>query len=230
MDRRVVISGLGVVTSLGWDVDEFWSNISQGRSGVSRITGFDPSRSRCQIGSEVTGFDGASYFENSRDAKRAELFIQYSVSASKIASKDAGIDFDRIDPERAGAYIGTGVGGLQTVENAKEILLTRGPGKVSPFVIPMMIGNAAGGIVAMDLGITGPSLCVTSACATGTHAVGEAWKTIKLGDAEVMIAGGSESTITELLLLVLVTCGRLALATMNPKKHRGLSIRIAMAS
>ncbi len=198
MERRVVITGLGVVTSLGWDLAEFWDNIINGRSGVKRVTAFDPSIHRCQIGAEILGFDSTTYFKNKRDAKRAERYIRFSVAASKMAVAHAGIDFLREDPERSGVILGTGVGGLQTIERTQDVFREGGPGKVSPFSIPMMVGNAAGGIVAMDYGITGPNFCVTSACATGSHAVGEAWKTLKFGDADVMIAGGSEATITDL--------------------------------
>ncbi len=199
MNRRVAITGLGVVTSLGWDIDTFWSNLCEGRSGVRRITAFDPSDSRCQIGAEVRDFDSSRFFANSRDAKRAERYIQFSVSASKLAVDQAGLDFGQMgDPSRAGVFLGTGIGGLQTIEAGQQTMNERGPNKVSAFAIPMMIGNAAGGIVAMDLGITGPNFCVTSACATGCHAIGEAWKTIKFDDADVMIAGGSESAISRL--------------------------------
>lgn len=196
--RRVVITGLGVVTSLGWDLDEFWDNIVNGRSGVKRIASFDPSNHKCQIGAEVDGIDFSQYFANSRDAKRAERFIQFSVTASKMASAHAGIDFSHQDPDRAGVILGTGIGGLQTVERTQRAYDEGGPGRVSTFAIPMMIANAAGGIVAMDYGITGPNFAVTSACSTGNHAIGEAWKTIRFGEADIMIAGGSESAITPL--------------------------------
>lgn len=218
MDRRVVITGLGVVTSLGWDLDTFWSNISNGKSGVRPLQGIDSTRLRCRIGAEVLGFDSNPYFQNKRDAKRAEQYIRYSVSASKMAADHAGIDFSATDPERAGVFLGTGVGGLKTVEKATATFQEHGPGKVSPFTIPMMIGNAAGGLVAMDFGITGPNLCVTSACATGNHAVGEAWKTIKFNDADVMIAGGSESTVTELCIAAFSNMR--ALSTRNDEPER----------
>ena len=198
MDRRIVITGLGVVTSLGTEIEAFWKRLVAGESGIERIRGFDPSDSRCQVGAEVLNFDPGPFFENSRDAKRAERYIQFSVAASKLAVKQAGLDFADIEPERAGVFLGTGVGGLRTIEIGHQAMVEKGPNKVSAFAIPMMIGNAAGGLVAMDLGITGPNFCVTSACATGNHAVGEAWKTMKFGDADVMIAGGSESGVTRL--------------------------------
>lgn len=198
LDRRVVITGLGVVTSLGFDLKTFWKNLCEGRSGVRKVRSFETSDLRCQIGAEVLDLDTAPYFANPRDAKRAERYIQFSVAASKIAAAHAGLDFSAGDPRRTGVFLGTGIGGLQTIETGQRTLDEQGPTKVSAFGIPMMIANAAGGIVAMDFGVTGPNFCVTSACATGSHAVGEAWKTIKFGDADVMIAGGSESAITRL--------------------------------
>lgn len=219
MERRIVITGLGVVTSMGWEIDTFWDNIIQGRSGVGPIRdAFDPAIHKCRIGAEVSGFDHTPFFENKRDAKRAERFIQFSVSASKKAVTGAGLDFSREDPGRAGAFLGTGIGGLKTVENNQKAFTVGGPGKVSPFAIPMMIGNAAGGIVAMDYNITGPNLCVTSACSTGNHAIGEAWKTILLGDADVMIAGGSEATITELAYSGFTNMRALSLRNEEPEK------------
>ncbi|MDF1826460.1 MAG: beta-ketoacyl-ACP synthase II [Verrucomicrobiales bacterium] len=218
MDRRIVITGLGVVTSLGWDLDVFWKNIISGVSGIKRLESFDPSIHKCKIGAEVIGFDHTPYFNNSRDAKRAERFIQFSVAASKKAAAHAGLDFTTGDPERSGVFLGTGIGGLKTVEKNQKAYTAGGPGKVSPFAIPMMIGNAAGGIVAMDFDITGPNFCVTSACSTGNHAIGEAWKTILLGDADVMIAGGSEATITELAYSGFSNMRALSLRNDEPEK------------
>ncbi|MEM9015876.1 MAG: beta-ketoacyl-ACP synthase II, partial [Verrucomicrobiota bacterium] len=214
----VVITGLGVVTSLGWDIEEFWKRIQQGESGITKITSFDISNHRCQIGGEIPDFDSSSFFENKRDAKRAERFIGFSVAASKQAADHAGIDFSQIDRERAGAFLGTGIGGLKTVERTQKAYDAGGPGKVSPFAIPMMIGNAAGGILAMDFDITGPNFCVTSACSTGNHAIGEAWTTIKHGDADVMFAGGSEATITELAFAGFINMRALSLRNDEPEK------------
>lgn len=199
MERRVVITGLGVVTSLGSDPATFWNHLVEGRSGIRRVQSFETSDLRCQIGAELLDFDASPYFANTRDAKRAERFIQFSVAASKMAVSESGLEPDKVDdPGRIGVFLGTGVGGLRMTEVSQHALDQKGPGKVSAFAIPMMIGNAAGGILAMDLGVTGPNFCVTSACATGCHAIGEAWKTIKFGDADVMIAGGSESAVTRL--------------------------------
>lgn len=218
MDRRIVITGLGVVTSLGWELDAFWRNIIAGKSGIKELESFDSSSHKCRIGAEITDFDHTPFFENARDAKRAERFIQFSVAASKKAASHAGLDFKSGDPERSGVFLGTGIGGLKTVEKNQKAYTAGGPGKVSPFAIPMMIGNAAGGIVAMDFDITGPNFCVTSACSTGNHAIGEAWKTILLGDADVMIAGGSEATITELAYSGFSNMRALSLRNDEPEK------------
>lgn len=198
MERRVVITGLGVVTPLGWKLDEFWSNLLQGRSGIRPITSFDTSDARCRIGGEIPDFDPKPYFANNRDAKRADRYIGFSMAASKLAVAHAGLDVSRIDPSRAGAILGSGIGGLHAIEDSYDILITKGSSKISAFALPMMLANAAGGLVAMDLGFTGPNFCVTSACATGSHAIGEAWKTIKFGDADLFLAGGSESAISRL--------------------------------
>ncbi len=218
MERRVVITGLGVVTSLGWDLENFWTRIKNGESGIHRIQSVNDPRLKCQIGAEVKDFDPFPFFENKRDAKRAERFITFSVAASKIAGAQSGIDFSKSDPNRAGAFLGTGIGGLRTVEDAAETYIESGPDKLSPFGIPMMIGNAAGGILAMDYGITGPNYCVTSACATGTHAAGEAWKTIKFGDADVMFAGGGECTMTPLTIGGFVRMRALSTRNDEPEK------------
>ena len=216
--RRVVVTGLGVVTSMGCDLETFWGNLLSGQSGIAAVTRFEASDLPCRIGAEILDFDSAPYFSNHRDAKRADRYIGFSVAASKMAAGHAGLDFSKLDPERVGCFLGTGIGGLNSIVEGLDIFYEHGYGKVSPFIIPMMIGNAAGGIVAMDFGITGPNFCVTSACATGTHAIGEAWKTIKFGDADVMIAGGSESVV---MRMAYVGFSKMrALSTRNDEPER----------
>ena len=200
MQRRVVVTGLGVVTSMGHDLATLWENLKAGRSGVRQIESFDTSPIRCKIGAEVRDFDGDKWFKNHRDAKRADRFIQFAMAASKMAVAQAGLDCSSCDPRRIGVYMGSGIGGLQAIETNHIVALNEGYNKVSAFGIPMMIGNAAGGLVAMDLGVTGPNFCIVSACATGSHNIGEAWRTIKFGDADVMVAGGSESPMTLLAM------------------------------
>jgi len=200
MERRVVVTGLGVVTSMGHDLATVWENLKAGRSGVSVIQAFDTSPLKSKIAAEVRDFDGDKWFNNHRDAKRADRFIQFAMAASKMAIAQAGLDCSAWDPRRIGVYMGSGIGGLQAIETNHLVALNEGYNKVSAFGIPMMIGNAAGGLVAMDLGVTGPNFCIVSACATGTHNIGEAWRTIKFGDADVMVAGGSESPMTMLAM------------------------------
>jgi 3-oxoacyl-[acyl-carrier-protein] synthase II len=185
---------------MGHDLATLWENLKAGRSGVRQIESFDTSPIRCKIGAEVRDFDGDKWFKNHRDAKRADRFIQFAMAASKMAVAQAGLDCSSYDPRRIGVYMGSGIGGLQAIETNHIVALNEGYNKVSAFGIPMMIGNAAGGLVAMDLGVTGPNFCIVSACATGSHNIGEAWRTIKFGDADVMVAGGSESPMTLLAM------------------------------
>lgn len=218
MERRVVVTGLGVVTSMGHDVATLWQHLKSGRSGVRQITTFDPSPIRCRIGAEVLDFEGEKWFNNHRDAKRADRFIQFAMAASKMAVAQAGIDCAAHDPRRIGVYMGSGIGGLQAIETNHLVALQEGYNKVSAFGIPMMIGNAAGGLVAMDLGVTGPNFCIVSACATGSHNIGEAWRTIKFGDADVMVAGGSESPMTLLAMSGFAKMRALSLRNEEPER------------
>ncbi len=218
MERRVVVTGLGVVTSMGHDVATLWENLKAGRSGVRQITTFDTAPIRCKIGAEVLDFDGDKWFNNHRDAKRADRFIQFAMAASKMAVAQAGLDCSAYDPRRIGVYMGSGIGGLQAIETNHLVALNEGYNKVSAFGIPMMIGNAAGGLVAMDLGVTGPNFCIVSACATGSHNIGEAWRTIKFGDADVMVAGGSESPMTLLAMSGFAKMRALSLRNDEPEK------------
>ncbi len=212
------MTGLGVVSPLGHDIATLWENLKNGRSGVRRIESFDTSPLRCKIGAEVRDFDGDPWFNNHRDAKRADRFIQFAMAASKMAVAQAGLELSAMDPRRTGVYMGSGIGGLQAIESNHIIAVNEGYHKVSAFGIPMMIANAAGGLVAMDLGVTGPNFCIVSACATGTHNIGEAWRTIKFGDADVMIAGGSESPMTLLALSGFAKMRALSLRNDEPER------------
>jgi 3-oxoacyl-[acyl-carrier-protein] synthase II len=203
---------------MGHDVATLWENLKAGRSGVRQITTFDTAPIRCKIGAEVLDFDGDKWFNNHRDAKRADRFIQFAMAASKMAVAQAGLDCSAYDPRRIGVYMGSGIGGLQAIETNHLVALNEGYNKVSAFGIPMMIGNAAGGLVAMDLGVTGPNFCIVSACATGSHNIGEAWRTIKFGDADVMVAGGSESPMTLLAMSGFAKMRALSLRNDEPEK------------
>lgn len=194
-ERRVVITGLGVVTPLGCDVETFWKSLLAGQSGIGPITRFDTTNFDCKIGGEAKDFH-PEQFMPVKDLRRTDRFAQLAVVAAKKAVADAGLTMDKEDPNRVGVLIGSGIGGMETIEDQVGVLLQKGPGRVSPFMIPMLIVNMGSGYVSMLLGAKGPNLAVVSACATATHALGEAARAIVHNDADVMIAGGSEAAIT----------------------------------
>src|SRR5580693_8160386 len=193
--RRVVVTGLGVVTSIGHDVRDFWSGLVAGKIGVDRVTLFDPSAFACQIGAEVRNWD-VNQLMDPKEARRNDRYTHFGFVAAKQAVADSGIDMAQEDVDRVGVIIGSGIGGMQTYETQMKILFERGPRKVSPFTIPGLIINMCSGLVAIEYGARGPNFGIVSACATGTHALGEAAHAIRRGDADIMIAGGSEATIT----------------------------------
>jgi 3-oxoacyl-[acyl-carrier-protein] synthase II len=194
---RIVITGMGLVTALGSDAETFFGNLLEGKSGISRLTRFDTTNYNCKVAGEIPSFDPTQYMEP-KDARRSDRFTQFAIAASKIAVKDSGIDFEKTDRDRAGVIIGSGIGGISTIEEQGRRLYASGPHKVSPLMIPMLIGNMAAGQVAIDFKLRGPNYCVMSACATGSHAIGDAVRMLRLGEADVMLAGGSEASITEL--------------------------------
>jgi len=194
-ERRVVITGLGVVTPLGNSVDVFWDNLIAGKCGVEKITAFDASPFDTQIAAQVKDFDPAVAFPSPKEARRTDRYSQFGIYAAWQALKDSGLDLTKTDPNHVGAFIGSGIGGLQTTSEQLKVLFDRGPGRLSPFMIPMLISNMASGLVSMYFNLRGPNFATCSACATANHAIGEAWRTIKMGDANVMFAGGAEATI-----------------------------------
>jgi len=210
--RRVVVTGLGVVTPVGNDVPTMWEALLAGRSGVGRTTSFDASAFDSQISAEVKGFDPAAYL-SLKDIKRSERFVQLAIAASKQAVKDAGITVGGEDPFRYGVIIGSGMGSMHLIEQQYDTFLAKGPKKLSPFMIPMLICNMAPGHVAIDLGFKGPNFCTTTACASGAHGVGEAFRIIQKGAADVMLGGGTESCIT--LMAVGGFCALMALSRRN---------------
>ncbi|MFA7006153.1 MAG: beta-ketoacyl-ACP synthase II, partial [Verrucomicrobiia bacterium] len=193
--RRVVITGMGVVCSLGQTIEDFWRALIAGETKVGRITAFDPTAYDCQIAAEVLNFNAAPFFNMPKDARRSDRNILFGVAGAKLAVKDSGLDLPKEDLDRAGCVIGSGVGGLGTFEQQHKILLEKGPSRMSPFTIPMMIGNMASGITSMELGLRGPNFATVSACATSNHAIGESSRSIRFGDADIMVAGGTEATI-----------------------------------
>lgn len=197
-EHRVVVTGLGVVSAIGNDIPAFWDSLKEGRSGVGPLTTFDASKFDSRIAAEVKGFDPAFYGLSTKDTKRMDKFVQYAVAASKQAIIDSGLELDKEDRTRIGTLIGSGIGSLHTMEKEFQVYLEKGPSKLSPFFIPMLIVNEASGNVAIIFGLKGPNSCVATACATGSHAVGDAFRILERGDAEVMICGGTESAISYL--------------------------------
>jgi 3-oxoacyl-[acyl-carrier-protein] synthase II len=190
---------MGVISPIGNTVPEFWSGLCTGRSGIGRVTRFDPSEFRTQIAGEVKDFDPVKYMDK-KDARRTDPYVQYAIGATSEALQSAGLDLGREDLDRIGVIIGTGIGGIQTFEDQTEIMLEKGPSRVSPFFIPMMIANMASGQVSIQFGLKGPNTTTVSACASGAHAIGEAFQAIRMGQADVMVTGGSEATITRMAM------------------------------
>ncbi len=217
-ERRVVITGIGVVTPLGNDVETLWKGLLEGRCGIERITHFDAGPFDTQIAGEVRNFDATPAFPSPKEARRTDRFTQFAVYAGHQALVDSGIDLNKANRDEIGVFIGSGIGGLCTTEEQHKVLLNKGPGRLSPFMIPMLILNMGSGLFSMFYKLRGPNLATCSACATATHAIGEAWRTIKMGDAVVMFAGGSESTITPLGIGGF--CAMRAMSTRNDEPHR----------
>ncbi len=195
MSRRVVVTGLGAITPIGLSVEEFWQSVKEGKIGFAPITKFDTSEYKCHIAAEVKGFEGKNYMDF-KAAKRMELFSQYAVAAAKEAIGDAKLDMEKEDPYRVGCAIGSGIGSLQAMEREHTKLLEKGPGRVNPLLVPLMITNMAAGNVSIQFGLKGKSLNVVTACATGTNSIGEAFRSIQYGEADVMVAGGTEGSVT----------------------------------
>lgn len=195
--RRVVVTGLGVISPVGNDIDTFWSALLAGKSGIGPLTSFDASAFDSRIAGEVKGFEPAKYIE-AKEIRRMEKFAQYAVAAAKQAVADSQLDVSKEDPQRIGVLIGSGIGSLRIIEEEHKVYLEKGPSRLSPFLIPMLIVNEAAGHVSIALGFKGPNSCVATACASGSHALGDAFRVIQHGDADIMIAGGTESCITAL--------------------------------
>lgn len=195
MKRRVVVTGMGAITPIGLTVDEFWDSIKHKKIGFAPITHFDTTGYKVQLAAEVKGFDGKNYMDF-KSAKRMELFSQYAMAASIEAIKDAGLDMEQEDAYRVGCSISSGIGSLQAMEREHKKLLDKGPSRINPLFVPMMISNMAAGNVSIAFGLKGKSINVVTACASGTNSIGEAFRTIQYGDADVMVAGGCEASVT----------------------------------
>ena len=194
-NRRVVVTGMGAITPIGNSVEEFWNGIKEGKTGFGPITYFDTADYRCKLAAEVKDFDPAQYMDK-KSARRMEQFCQFAVAAAGQAIADAGLIMEQEDPYMVGCSVGSGIGSLQAMEREYDRLKEKGPGRVGPMLVPLMISNMAAGNVSIAYGLKGKSLNVVTACATGTHSIGEAYRTIQYGDADVMVAGGTESSIT----------------------------------
>ncbi|MEM8953273.1 MAG: beta-ketoacyl-ACP synthase II [Verrucomicrobiota bacterium] len=217
-ERRVVVTGIGIISPVGNDLEESWANLVAGKSGIRRIESLDTSPYDCKIGGEVVGFDPKPYFENPKDSRRTDRYTQLAMGASKMAHVDSGIDFEGVDRGRFGVMVGSGIGGLRTLELQHTTLLQRSAERVSPFTIPMMIANIASGMVAMEFGLEGPNMSIVTACATANHNIGEAWRMIKFGDADGFIAGGAEATIAAMGLAGFGNMKALSLRNDEPER------------
>lgn len=215
--KRVVLTGFGAVTPLGIGKEVFWNALLEGKSGVGYITRFDTSEHDTKIAAEVKDFDPSMFMEK-KEAKRMDMFAQYAVAGTKMALDDAGIDISKINTDRAGAIIGSGIGGITTLEAEKEKLDEKGPGRISPLFIPMMIANMAAGQVSMTFGLKGSSMTITTACASATHAIGEAFRMIKSGYLDMAISGGTESSITPLSMAGFISMKALSTRNEEPEK------------
>jgi 3-oxoacyl-[acyl-carrier-protein] synthase II len=217
-NRRVVITGLGVVTPIGNDLDTFWRNLRNGVSGIGRIQAFDTSAFDCQIAGEIRDFEPKNYFKTPKDVRRTDRYTHLAMAAAKMAMEDSGLDLEKTDRKRFGAIVSSGIGGLKTLEEQHTTLMTRGPSRVSAFTIPMLISNMASGFISMEYGLQGPNLCIVTACATSNNAIGESWRIIKFGDADMFLAGGSEASIVAIGLAGFSSMK--ALSTRNDEPER----------
>lgn len=199
MRRRVVVTGMGLVVPIGIGVETAWKNVCEGKSGIGRLTRFDPKGFDTRIAAEVKGFNPELYIEK-KEVKKMDLFIQYALAATKEAVEDSELSITPENGDRIGVIVGTGLGGLPTIEKYHQILMERGPGRISPFFIPMLVANLAAGQIAIQYGAKGPNTCIVTACATGGHCIGDAFRAIVYGDADAIIAGGTESNITPLTI------------------------------
>jgi 3-oxoacyl-[acyl-carrier-protein] synthase II len=218
LDRRVVITGMGVMTPVGNDLETFWRHLKEGVSGIDKIQAFDVSEYDCKIAGEVRDFDPKNYFRNPKDVRRTDRYTHLAMAAAKMAKEDSGIDLEKVDRYRFGAIVSSGIGGLKTLEDQHSALVNKGPGRVSAFTIPMLISNMASGLISMEYGLKGPNLCIVTACATSNNAIGESWRMIKFGDADIFLAGGAEASIIPIGLAGFSAMKALSTRNDEPKR------------
>jgi len=217
LKKRVVVTGLGAITPIGMGKQEFWQALLEGKSGIAKITRFDSTDYTTQIAGEVKNFDATQYIDK-KEAKRMDRFTQFAVVAAKMALEDSGIDLTAENLQRIGTVVGTGIGGIDTLNDQYKVLFDKGPSRISPFFVPMMIANMAAGQVSINMGLQGPCSCVITACATGTNAIGDAFKIIQRGDADVMFAGGTEAAVSPAAMAGF--CAMKALSTRNDEPEK----------
>ena len=217
-ERRVVITGIGVVSPVGNNLASFWDSLKAGRSGIGRIGAFDTEKFDCKIAGEVRDYDPTPYYKTPKDVRRTDRYTQLAVGAAKMSLDDSGLDLGSIDLDRAGVMIGSGVGGLATMETQVGQMMNKGPDRTSPFMIPMMISNMASGFISMEHGLRGPNMAIVTACATANHCMGEAWRIIKFGDADIILAGGSEACIVPVGVAGFAAMRALSLRNDEPER------------
>lgn len=215
--QRVVITGIGVISPIGLDKEQFWNSLSAGKSGIDHVTSFDVSQYPCRIAGEILDFDPTLYMEK-REAKKVDRFTQFGVAAALLAWQDAGLERGTVERHDAGVLVGSGIGGIKTIEEQLEVLRTKGPRRVSPYLVPALIANMASGYISILLKLRGPNSTVVTACATSSHAIGDASHIIRRGDAAVMVAGGAEAAISHLAFAGF--CAARALSTRNDEPQR----------
>jgi len=217
-NRKVVVSGVGIVSPIGSDLKTFWANLVNGKSGIRTITQFDTSTYDCHIGGEVPDFDPTLYFKNPKDIRRTDRFAQFGMAAAKLALQDSGIDLEKVDRSRFGVLVGSGIGGLKSLEDQHTVLMNKGASRVSPFMVPMMIVNMASGLISMEYDLEGPNFSIVTACATGANSIGEAWRMIRGGEGDVFLAGGTEAVVCPLGIAGF--CSMRAMSTRNEEPER----------
>ena len=218
MKNRVVVTGLGVISPVGNNIPSFWKSILEGKSGIGRITAFDATGFNSQIAGQVKDFNPQAYGITAKESRRMARFVQFAIAAAKEAVEDAHLDLNKVNKDRIGVLVGSGIGSLQIIEREHKVLLERGPSRVSPFLIPTLIVNEASGWVAIAFGFRGPNSCVATACASGSHAIGDAFKIVERGDSDIMITGGTESAIT--VMGVAGFCALKALSCRNDEPQK----------
>jgi len=217
-NRRVVVTGLGVVSPIGNDLKTFWESLVNGRSGIRQITEFDSSTLDCRIAGEVPDFIPSLYFNSPKDVRRTDRFAQFAMASAKLAIEDSGLDLEKVDRTRFGVLVGSGIGGLKTLEDQHTVLMNKGASRVSPFMVPMMIVNMASGLISIEYDLQGPNFSIVTACATGANSIGEAWRMIRYGEADGFLAGGSEAVVCPLGIAGF--CAMRAMSTRNDEPEK----------